>query len=141
MEVAGRNGLLERGSELERLGAALRRATRGQGGVVVVEGGLGMGKTSILRATVGRAGEAGCEVLQSRGAELERDFGFGVMRQLFERALHSAEPERRERLLSGAAELAAPVLGLGSGNPGADPFSRLHGIYWLGAGLAARQAL
>jgi DNA-binding NarL/FixJ family response regulator len=141
MQAAGANGLLERGSELDRLGSALQRATRGAGGVLVVEGGLGTGKTSLLRAAVGHAGDAGCEVLQGRGAELERDFGFGVMRQLFERALHSAEPERRERLLSGAAELAAPVLGLGSGNPGADPFSRLHGIYWLVAGLAEQQPL
>jgi DNA-binding CsgD family transcriptional regulator len=141
MRVARGNGLLERGIELERLDDAVRRATRGQGGVVVVEGGLGMGKTSVLRAAVGRAGEAGCEVLHSRGAELERDFGFGVMRQLFERPLHTAGPERRDGLLSGAAELAAPVLGLGAGQPGADPFSRLHGIYWLVAGLSEHQPL
>jgi DNA-binding CsgD family transcriptional regulator len=141
MSGAGANGLLERDSELKRLGAALRRATRGQGGVVMVEGGLGVGKTSVLRAAVGRAADEGCEVLQGRGAELERDFGFGVMRQLLERPLHAAAPERRDQLLSGAAELAAPALGLGTGQPGADPFSRLHGIYWLVAGLAEQRPL
>ncbi|MBN9624486.1 MAG: hypothetical protein J0H06_16355, partial [Actinobacteria bacterium] len=43
----------------------------------------------------------------------------------------------REALLSGAAALAKPALGLGSG----DESSTLHGLYWLIAGIAQRGPL
>jgi DNA-binding CsgD family transcriptional regulator len=133
--------LLERSSELDRLTAALNDARDGRGRVVVIEGGLGSGKTSLLREATHRAAVAGCDVLQGRGAELERDFGFGLVRQLFERPLHTAPPERRERLLRGAAALAAPVVGLEPALNGGAPFARLHGIYWLVAEMADERPL
>ena len=50
------------------------------------------------------------DVWRRAGRELERDFAFGVVRQLFEAVL--ADPERaRERLLAGAAAPAAPSSG------------------------------
>jgi hypothetical protein len=51
-------------------------------------------------------------VLRARGAELEREFPFGVVRQLFEGVLLAASDEDRASLLAGAAGLAAGVLGL-----------------------------
>jgi predicted ATPase len=83
--------------------------------------------------------------LRSRGAELERDFAFGVVRQLFEPSLAEASEFERADLLHGAAGVAAGMLGLPGAPPvdgppssGADPsFAILHGLYWLCANLAA----
>ncbi len=83
-------------------------------------------------------------VLRSRGAELEREFAFGVVRQLFEPALAEAsEPERADLLQASggaAALLGLPGAPAASGGPstGIDPsFAILHGLYWLCANLAA----
>jgi hypothetical protein len=76
---------------------------------------------------------------------LERDFAFGVVRQLFEPALADASEFQRADLLEGAAGRAAGLLALpgappadGPQGPGVDPsFAILHGLYWLCANLAA----
>ena len=54
---------------------------------MVVERPPGIGKTALLAAAHTAAARSGLRVLRSRGAELERDFAFGVVRQLFEPAL------------------------------------------------------
>jgi hypothetical protein len=97
--------LFERNSELAAVAAVVAR-----GGVLIVEGGAGMGKTALLGAACERAGEAGSEVLRARGSELEAGFAFGVVRQLFERRLSLAEPSECEALLSGPAAAARPLL-------------------------------
>ena len=51
-------------------------------------------------------------VLRSRGTELERDFAFGVVRQLLEPPLAEASELERADLLQDAAGLAAGMLGL-----------------------------
>lgn len=72
--------------------------------------------------------------MTARGSELEAELGFGVVRQLLEtRVVRATETERAE-LFDGAARLAAPVVGLGSGSVG-DPFAALYGLYWLVANL------
>src|SRR6476620_9076220 len=109
--------LLERDEELGRVVAALRRARAGEGTLVVVEGPAGMGKTLLLRAARDAAEAGGMRVLRSRGAELERDFAFGVVRQLFEPPLAEASEHERADLLQAAAGVAAGLLGL----PGAPP--------------------
>jgi DNA-binding CsgD family transcriptional regulator len=84
-------------------------------------------------------------VLRSRGTELERDFAFGVVRQLFEPPLAEASELERDDLLQAAAGIAAGVLGLpgtrardGPSSSGVDPvFAILHGLYWLCANLTA----
>jgi hypothetical protein len=45
------------------------------------------------------------EVLTARGGELEGEFAFGVVRQLFEAPLAAATPELRADLLAGAVML------------------------------------
>ena len=56
-----------------------------------------------------RAGRGeGFTVFVARGAELERGFSFGVVRQLFEAHVSSVSEAERERILSGAAHLAWP---------------------------------
>ena len=138
-------GLLERGEELRRLQAALARGSAGSGSLMVIEGPAGIGKTALLAAARAGAEASGMQVLTARGAELEREFAFGVVRQLFEPPLAQAGAEELTELLQGAAGLAASALALpgrdGSGralSAGPEPpFAVLHGLYWLCANLAA----
>ncbi|HSC50106.1 MAG TPA: AAA family ATPase [Gaiellaceae bacterium] len=135
--------LLERSEELARIESALSEARSGTGTLVVVEGPAGIGKTSLLAAARAAAAESGMRVLRSRGTELERDFAFGVVRQLFEPPLAAASAFERANLLQDAAGLAAAVLELpgapatrGPPSAGVDPsFAILHGLYWLCANL------
>ena len=78
--------LRERERELAAAEALLER----RGGVLVVEGRAGIGKTSLVEVACSRAGELGLEVMRARGSELEAGFAFGVVRQLFERRLAGA---------------------------------------------------
>src|SRR3954452_17660528 len=52
-----RGGLLERDGELEKLLAALERCRRGSGGVVVIAGEAGLGKTCLIRTLISEAGD------------------------------------------------------------------------------------
>src|SRR4051794_2252850 len=137
--------LLERDEELARIAAAVRRARDGFGTLIVVEGPAGMGKTEVLRAVRAAAEADGLRVLRSRGSELERDFPFGVVRQLFEPALADADAGERADVLQGPAALAAGALSLPGGEAGAvgpeQSFVVLHGLYWLCANLAASRPL
>jgi DNA-binding CsgD family transcriptional regulator len=119
---------------LARIEQAIRALVGGHGGVLVVQGAAGIGKSSLLCALCENAARQGVQTLTARASELERDFGFGVVRQLLERrVVRATEPERAE-LLSGAAGLASPVLSLGGGV--GDSLAALHGLYWLVANLA-----
>ena len=144
------SALLERDGDLARLAAALDRARDGGGSFVVVEGPAGMGKTAVLTGSRAIADARGMRVLRGRGAELEREFAFGVVRQLFEPVLASASVVEREDLLKGAAGFAARALGLPGAPSGtleesasrADwSFAVLHGLYWLCANLASGHPL
>ena len=135
--------LLEREYEFEQLAARIDAAAAGEGAIVAVEGEAGIGKSALLAYAAQRAGNAGMRVLSARGGELEQEFGFGVVRQLFDAPLAAMASEERERVLSGAAGLAASALSVPdlSGGRAADPGSVLHGLYWLSANLAAEQPL
>ena len=138
--------LLEREDALLRTERVIDAAARGRGGAVVVEGPAGIGKTSVLQATRAACEARDLRVLRARGALLEREHPFGVVRQLLEPRLAALGPAEREDVLAGAAGLAASTLGLGGSalpeeqGPVAS-FTVLHGLYWLCANLAARRAL
>ena len=137
--------LLERSDELARIESALAEARTGRGTFVVIEGPAGIGKTALLAAARSAAADGGMRVLRSRGTELERDFAFGVVRQLFEPPLAAASASERADLLQATAGLAASVLELPGAPPTTHPpsssvdpsFAILHGLYWLCANLAA----
>jgi DNA-binding CsgD family transcriptional regulator len=146
--VAARAAFLEREGELARIERRLAAACDGHGGVLAVEGAAGIGKTSLLAATRTLAEAAGMRVLRARGAELEREFAFGVVRQLFEPPLAEASADERAALLDGAAALAGRLLGRSAAVPddgareAADSsFAVLHGLYWVCANLAAERPL
>lgn len=145
-ESATAPGMLERDAELARVESLLAAARAAEGGLLAVEGVAGIGKTTVLEAAQAAARASGMTVLAASGSELERDFGFGIARRLFEPVLVTAGPERRAALLDGAAGLAVPALGLGvgahaGGDPDTVPYAAVHGLYWLTANLASESPL
>ena len=138
--------LLEREGEVAQLGALLEAARSGAGRFVLVEGGAGIGKTALLATTRELGREAGMRIFHARAGELEREFSYGIVRQLFEPALAGARQSEREEILSGAAALATPLFGGDylAGAPSAEvesAFPTMHGLFWLAANLAARRPL
>ncbi|MBV8188833.1 MAG: AAA family ATPase, partial [Alphaproteobacteria bacterium] len=130
--------LIERKSEL----AAIRNLMR-RGGLMIVDGGAGLGKTALLDAACDMASGKRRVVLRARGSDLERDFALGVVRQLFERHCADAPEDDRSALFAGPAHVVRPLL---------DPsvsyharqdtsFTVLHGLYWLTVNIAARQPI
>jgi DNA-binding CsgD family transcriptional regulator len=141
--VGADGNLLERDGELASLESLIDDAAAGRARLALVEGPAGIGKTSLMLEARRRAGEAGMRALAARGSELERQFPFGVVRQLFEPLL--VDPERRKQALSGAAVTAATVFEApvdGEGELSGDgSFAVLHGLYWLTVNLSAESPL
>ena len=126
------------------LTATIGAAAEGIAGLLLVQGPAGIGKSRLLAEARTLAEERGLCVRSARGGELERDFPFGVVRQLFESQL--VEDSERSRLLSGAARAAAPVFGHAdeleaSGPLGEGTFAVLHGLYWLTVNLCSEREL
>jgi len=137
--VAG--GLFEREAELARVGGLLDGVSRGAGAVVVVEGPAGIGKSELLAAVGAGARARGFGVVSARGSEFEAEIAFGVARQLFEPMLQAASAGERRRLLGGVARVGARALGVEAGEPPADRFAAIHGLFWLCANRAERGPL
>jgi DNA-binding CsgD family transcriptional regulator len=135
--------LLGRDSELATLSALMADARSGEGRLAIIEGGAGIGKTRLIAEARTSAAAHGFEVLTARAGELECDYAFGVVRQLFEPVLARGSVEERAEVLSGAAGLAAPlfdrdVLARQDGERADLAFQTLHGLYWLTANIAQR---
>lgn len=132
-------GLLERDRELDVIRRALGSTRSGDGRYVVVEGPAGIGKSALLRAARTQARNEGFRVLSGAGGELETEFPYGVVRQLFEPVL-AGEPDA-EKLLAGAAALARPVLAFQAPHQSraGDSYGleALHGLHWLTVNLAS----
>ena len=129
--------LFDREDDLAAIDAALAEAVGGAGGVLLIEGPAGIGKTTLLDHLRRRASALKMTVQTARGGELERGFGFGIVRQLLEAVLVDADATERDRLLAGAARLAEPVFTDVSAaeETGDVAFATLHGLYWLVANL------
>src|SRR5205823_10803474 len=136
--------LLEREAELAAIAALVDGAQQGAGRLLAFEGRAGVGKSRLVAATREAASAAGLDVLAARAGELEQEFAFGVVRQLFEPLLAAASQEERADLLAGAASLAGPLFDdspLATSLVGASDvsFPTLHGLYWLVANIASRR--
>ncbi len=134
--------LLERTGEVEAIAAALDQAAAGRGGLLLLEGAAGIGKTRLLWELRRLAGERGFTVLGARCDELEGSIAFGLASQLLTAPLQRADRARRAELLDGAAAPAATLL-LGA-DPAGEPApvgepsqALLRGLSWLVANLAA----
>jgi len=135
--------LLEREGDLVAVDAALDGACRdGAGGALLIEGPAGVGKSALLGELEDKAAADGCQVLRARGSEMERDFGFGVVRQLVGPLLRTLDLGDRDKLFAGPAGLAAAIFGLGGDALEAgDAEGSLYGLFWLFAGLAESRPL
>src|SRR3954471_74092 len=132
--------IVERDNEIGLIGMLLGDAIAGEGRVALIEGPAGIGKTRLLAEARAQGAPLGMAVLSARGSELEREFPFGVARQLLESAL--ADPARRDRLFPGAAAPARAVFEAPSGEPTGDTsFAALHGLFWLAVNLTAEGPL
>lgn len=129
--------LVDRDREVAELRLAASDAFGGVPRLAMIEGPAGIGKSRLLTEARRIADGHGAITLTARGSQLEKEFGFGVVRQLFEALL--TDPVERERLLAGAAASAASVFDLGTdtGERGDHTFAALHGLYWLTANVAA----
>lgn len=137
----GPDGLLERDHALGVLDGLVLAALEGESALALVEGPAGIGKSRLLAAARERADAAGFRVLSARGSDLEREFPFGVVRQLFDPVM--VDPERRARWLTGSAERAARVFeppDEDDATSGAS-FEALYGLFWLTANIAAEGPL
>src|SRR3954451_1400614 len=134
--------LLERETELDELRMGLRDAAGGSGRLVYIEAEAGVGKTALVRSACAEAESMGIPVLTARGTELERDFPFALVRQLFQPPLAAASNEERAALLAGAARPAGTLVGLDAQAPVSDAplvdslFPALNALYWLVSNLA-----
>jgi len=130
-------GLLERDRELSAMRRLIADAAEGSGRLLLIEGPAGIGKSQLLQSAR-QSAEPTLHVLAARVGELEREFPFGVVRQLFEAAALT-EPDA----FAGAAEPArAAFAALGAADDGEDTsFAILHGLYWLALNLAERKPL
>lgn len=136
--------LYERQLETEALEAALASACAGEGGIVVLLGTAGIGKSRLIAATTELAHGRDVDVLAATGAEPEQGFPFGVALQLFERSVRQASPKQQTKLLDGAAGLAGPLFGGDPavvGRTSAQLFPLVHGLFWLLSNLAERRPL
>jgi DNA-binding CsgD family transcriptional regulator len=131
--------ILERDEELAALSAAAAAASAGHGALVLVEGPAGIGKTTLLRA----ACRGDQRTLTARGLALEQGFSYGIVRQLLDPVRAAAGPAGWQRLLDGAAGLAARVFDWAEAGSVEDdvPYATMHGLYWLIANLAAERPL
>jgi DNA-binding CsgD family transcriptional regulator len=138
--------LLERDAEMSELEAAIEDAARGTGRLVVVEGEAGIGKSRLLEATAAAAGHARMQLLSCRGTELEHDFPFGLVGQLFGPAVRALDETDRSEVFDEATRPAGPIVGIepvpsGAEEPGDASFQMLNALFWLTSNLAERTPL
>jgi len=136
---------LDRGAELAELLGLIAEVDAGSGRAAVIEGAPGIGKSSVLTAALAQAEAAWFDTTRARASELERDFAFGLVRQLFEPRIAKANPKLRDELFAGAARHAAALLGSDDlpdeGSPPEASHAVLHGLYWLTVNLASEGPL
>src|SRR3954452_10768644 len=128
--------LVEREDDLGALTELLDGLVGGRSRAALIEGPAGIGKSRLLGALRDGAAERGVRTLTARGSELEREFPFGVVRQLFEPALAEVG---RDVAFEGAAAPARAVFS-GEADEGAT-FAVLHGLYWTALNLGEERPL
>jgi DNA-binding NarL/FixJ family response regulator len=131
--------LVQREVELAAIDRQLGTVAGGEGGMLLLEGAAGIGKTALLRAARDRAQAAGMTVLHSQGGELERAAAWAVARELLQPAMAHLDEELRSTMSGGPAEPAAAVLDGGPVDDWEGPdqaFRVAHALTWLVVGLA-----
>jgi len=135
--------LVERDAERELIESAVAGSEFGEGRVVLVYGPAGVGRSSLLRACAGDAAARGIVVLEAGGDELERGYGFGIVRQLLEARIARLRPAERRSMLSHAGAAAESALGIGPSGVRVSSagFEEIQAVHRLITRLAAVQPL
>jgi DNA-binding CsgD family transcriptional regulator len=143
--------LFERDEARAAIDELIDAVCRSDGSVLAFEAAAGLGKSSLVSIARERAAGCAMQVATARGGDLERDFPFGIVRQLVEPILARTSVSERQRLFEGSAQLAASVVGTPGQRPGAGvpdvglpgqaAGPAMHGLYWLVANLAERDPL
>ena len=104
--------IVSRLAELRRLDNLLTTLIRGEGGALIVHGAAGIGKTTLLEALAGRAGDA-VTVVRACGAETEAELAFAALTDLLSPLLSDLDalPVAQAAVLMGALALEPPTPG------------------------------
>lgn len=129
--------MLEREGEASVLRECVEDASAGRGSLLLIEAPAGLGKTRLAELAVELAEAEQLRALRGRGGELERNFRFGVVRQLFDSVVAGLELRERDEVFAGAAGFAALALGRSDAGVAGDTAAVLHGLYWLTSNVAA----
>jgi DNA-binding CsgD family transcriptional regulator len=129
---------LERHRELTAIDRAIAAATAGDGSVVVLEAGPGLGKTALIDEARRQAAGAGLRILDAVGSTLEATFAFGLVLQMLTPVVRDENDDAS--LFEGGAALAEPLL-RGDAPPELSGFALLNALYWLTVNLAERAPL
>ncbi len=129
--------IVERERELSELDRLLALALAGEGRLVYLEGPAGIGKTRLLIELRERAREQHVLILEARAGVLERENGFGIVRQL------CAPLTGRTDLFDPSTEAARPVITdvAAETADGDRSFAALHALYLLAVKVAAEQPI
>jgi DNA-binding CsgD family transcriptional regulator len=120
-------GLLERDAELRACRELIVGVREGRGGLLMLEGPAGTGKSALLERLRRAAPAAGVRVLFTRGTELGRSVPFGVARRLLEPLVR----EQPDLLDVGLAMVARPVFGGPFDDAGGTPSPLVNGLITL----------
>ena len=131
--------LVEREQQMQLIKSALSSCQDDGGRLLIFEGAPGSGKTALLDSLARHALDNGFQVLAACGSELETEFQYGVVRQLFEGRLLRADSRDSEAVLSGPARLVMTLFGE-AGTPGPEPGeSMLRALHWLCVNMAVQR--
>lgn len=126
----GSGALLDREAELAVLERAVIDAKASEAQLVVIEGPAGIGKSRLLLEAREMAEQAGFVNVVSRGNEFEREYAFGVVRQMIASALRA----QGENLVGPEAAVAREMLQELTGGGGSEgestTFTIFENLYW-----------
>ena len=130
--------LLERERELAAIASGLDDAVAGRGGLLLVEGPAGIGKSALVARAREAAHERNVAVAVARASELERDGRLRGRAPAVRAAAarHERRSARARARRGGRARQPPWCCRDGGGRAAAEgsSFATLHGLYWLVAG-------
>ncbi|MDQ3645583.1 MAG: AAA family ATPase, partial [Actinomycetota bacterium] len=91
-------GFHGRTTELDTLRSVVEAAATGRGGIVLIHGEAGLGKSRLLAETTSAATRTGVEVASGSARQLERDRPFGALIDALDLKASSPNPTRTELL-------------------------------------------
>jgi DNA-binding CsgD family transcriptional regulator len=124
--------IIGRQYELSIIEDTLQRCLGGTGQLLAFEGPQGIGKSELLGAIESWTSNRKVKLLKAAGSDLEMDFNYGVVRQLFEPCVAAATAGERDEVMTGGWTLAAPLFDYVDGKLISDDEPRMEQSFFLG---------